>query len=328
MQHHPDPSSRRPYESFVEKPGSAIAGDAEVLFVAGVSAVWRARLFLIAGLLAGVALAFAVAAVAPVRYTVTMVVAPPVDIQPTANAGGRSLSSAVASLTGGSVNLTEEAPLYERFLLLLTSYPVVEAVDARHQLMRQIYSEAWDANTQSWREPQTIRWWIMGGVNAIARLPGWREPTLKDLTEAVSEKVRIHIVAKGPVRKVVMETPNPQFGANLMNWLYVEAMRVMREQTRQRLDAQMAMILANLARTQNAEHRTALVQMIVALQRDQMLIADEIPVGAVMLQPPTASTQPSWPRIDTLAIVFGTVGVLFGFATFLIVGVWKRWARK
>jgi hypothetical protein len=247
----------------------------------------------------------------PSEYTVSMIIAPNIDMTKEEQGTSSSATSAVRTLMGGAVG-GEEDELYKRFLLLYTSYPVLRRLDEKYDVMKVIYKDNWDEAAQKWRPktslPSRIKYWI----NSILGGPEWQPPNHMDLTVHLLDQIEITRVQKWPARRISVEHENVEFYANFIEWLFQETTSYIREDALHQIDVQLKMIENKLTTISVTEHRLALLETLTRLQRSQLMMAEGIPVGAIMLQPPAKSSKRSSPDIISAFIFSLLSGLAIG----------------
>ena len=109
-----------------------------------------------------------------------------------------------------------------------------------------------------------------------------------------------------------MEHENVEFYANFIEWLFQETTSYIREDALHQIDVQLKMIENKLTTISVTEHRLALLETLTRLQRSQLMMAEGIPVGAIMLQPPAKSSKRSSPDIISAFIFSLLSGLAIG----------------
>ena len=250
-------------------------------------------------------------AVSPLKHTVSIVITPNIRLMQD-NKGSLSLDqSAIKSLVGRGVNEGDDK-IYDRFVLLYSSYPVIKKVNKKHSIDKIIFSNNWDTSTKSWKQKEGLLTSIKYLIYQLLGAPDWQAPNFMDLTNFISREIEIVHIKKTSARRISIEHTNIEFSANLLRALFEETTSFMRDERLNQIEAQLSMIEEKLEGISVAEHKLALLESYTLLQRSQLMMAEGIPVGAIMVQPPATPTKISSPDIVATLALFLILGLLVG----------------
>lgn len=254
-------------------------------------AVWAARVFVLAGAVAGIVLAFVFLLFTVPNYRVSMLVAP-MERAPKADIKALLPDNPSFALqylvnTIGS----QDANDFMRFESMLRG-PSVASVLLKDKAIRE-------------------------GIAKSGRFifsPSPRDDSAAALADILEKQVVIMPVGNTPLRRIAMNHPSPEFGVYLLGRLYTETDRLIRTEIAERADARSAYLKDMLGRVTHPDHRRALTALLMEQEHIQMLLAMEEAFAAIIAEPPSVSVKPAWPRKKLIIPGFAFAGMVLGFA--------------
>lgn len=244
-------------------------------------------------------------------YTARMILASRAD------ASGQRLMGQIAGLAqliGVGRGLTAQSSLWDEFVGTVTSVTLARRLEERYQLLREIYRGSWDAESETWVAPKAEGWLaeFRLKVDRYLNVPGWTEPDERVLAGFLSG-VRVRPFEATALKELVFEHPDPQFALRLLNIVFNEADTLLREREQRKVAEQIKYLWAKLETISVFEHRTALVSLLGAQERRMMLLQDRTsPFVADIIDHPTVSTGPTWPKPFLMLYLAFAAGLLLG----------------
>ncbi len=248
------------------------------------------------------------------KYTAQMTIAP-TGTDPSQNLGALS---AVASFAGIGNMVSEDVPRYERFQQILFTRLLAERLDERHQIIRRVFEDLWDAETETWLPPPGPLNKIKATVNPWFGLPAWSDPSDEELVEFLKEEVAIAQVGDTAMLQLSFSHEDPAFASAVLNWLHAEADTLLREEAREQALQQVAYARERLASVTVSDYRTMMLSLLGEEEKKLLLIEGAGPYAALVVDPATSSDQPTFPKpvifLVAAVILGGSVGLALVFA--------------
>ncbi len=240
-------------------------------------------------------------------YTVTMAVIP------VSHLDGEPAPEGEAGILGllGAAGVRPSAltrPEYELYKYHLTSIETVRRLQEKHGLLQRYYANSWDPAAKTWK-PRSGG--IAGAIDRLFGLPGWQPPTHQSLAQALASEL-VFETDGSSIETVAIEHDDPETARELLSWLHAEANRLVRERDDVRLNEQLAYLQSRVGAVQIVEQKLLLNRLMLGHMQRRMLIDNDLPYAAQMVQAPTASAGPTWPRPTEFLALALFAGVLFG----------------
>lgn len=252
------------------------------------------------------------------RVDMTVVPAPSDQSAPTENGGG------LAVLFGLSGNL-QGGPNYARYRALLTSTVVASRLSETPGLMQQAFKGIWNAKTNRWEEPDTLRADLQDWLVRWSNIAPWSPPDATLLSQYLQLKLLIVPSTTSDIVHISMDDRDPAFAARLMLMAHKQANIVLRDQVARRARLQVAYLQSKLADTTVTDYRATLLGLLSAEEKTLMLTQTDADFAAEILSPPLASPTPVSPRPVLSMLVALLVGLLTGMAVVIFLG--PEWWR-
>lgn len=245
---------------------------------------------------------------------------------PTARTGVAGMGARVPVAGGEAFGLAEPGAADEtlsdftRFLHLLTSVPVAEALMEDPGVLPRLFPARWDAAAGAWRPPAGVAATLR---RALLALSGREETVVPDagmVAAWLRRSLVVEPVGTTPMRRVRLRHPDRAFALALLGRVGELADGHLRREARRRSAAQ-ADYIRHLSDTATLdEHRRILAGLRADQERVQMMLGAGLPFAADPIEPPSASSRPDWPDP---AVVLGAA-----LATGVSLGIGLAAARR
>lgn len=253
--------------------------------------LWRARAFLLAGALTGLALAACFLIVAVPHYRATMLVAP----------AERGTGPDIKALLPGNSSFAVQYMM-----------DAMGSADSR-DFMRFEHTMRGPLAAQTLLEDKRIT----QGVKADRdfRFGAGPQPinSPEKLAAYLGEKIAIEPVGNTPLRRVVYKHPDREFAAYLLRRLHETADNLIRQEIRERTANRSVYLEQALLTTDHPDHRRALTSLLMEQEHVRMILAVDEPFAAIIAEPPYAEVKVYWPRAAVIVPAFMMVGTILGY---------------
>jgi capsular polysaccharide biosynthesis protein len=279
-------------------------------------------------LLAVVALAVLVTAVAlklsrPL-YTATMIVAPaPTDLSAASQLATELEQFASLATLAQSPAKIERVSDLERYLQLFGSIALAARLQAEHGLLQIAFEEEWDAQGQAWRQPRGLKASIEHAVLGFFGFPSWTAPDTPALAEWLSGRVSVTRLGGSAMVRLQMDDPRPKFATDVVAMVHEAADRMLREDARTRIGAQIDLVERELASATSPTRHQALEEMLSAQYQAQALLQVDQPYAVQVLSPATASATPTSPNPLLILVLAVVVGAILGIFVIFLRDGWR-----
>ena len=245
-------------------------------------------------------------------YEASMVVAP-IGGNDNASSGGsgvQSLNSVLSSLGGGSGS----SPQFDQFQYKMSSPSVVRAANADGRLYAWLYPGLWNPQTRTWIKPSGMQQTLLGLVRAFFHKPDWIEPNDVMASDALKKQIVFETIPRSTLTLVSYQNSDRTIATTMLQRLFAEADRQIRNQERRRLKAQIENANDVLATTQVSDYRIAMIQVLANSQYRLMNVPDNIDYSARQVEAPFVSALPVAPKIGlSLALAVASAFLLSAF---------------
>lgn len=235
--------------------------------------LWRARVRVVIGGVAGLVLAGLFMAVCVPHHRASMIVGPPTDL---AASGLAALSDGYQSATSPFLagrGQARESPDFIRFEKTLTG-PAVSTT---------LFQDAK----------------IRDGLSRAQRFSFLSAPDLSTpeaLSATLTRTVSVEFMGLTPLRKIVYSHPDPAFAAYLLGAIHRAADARIRVDARVRSARRIDFLESRMSRVSHPDQLRALATLLTEQEQISMMAAMDEPYAAAIVEPPSASPRPAWPR--------------------------------
>ncbi len=263
---------------------------------------------------------------APVLYSATISMAPPVDEAEFAGLGGAGssvpgLGSVAAFLPGMSEG---NNTVFMRFKELLTSVRLAERLMESDDIVRKLFSREWDPDTRTWQRPTGLSYEIKQGIKSLFGLGTWRPPSPHRLAAYLEKKVVFGTKKGSTTVTLTYSHTDRDFALAFLLRIFREADRLQRTDGIAQAQVKRDFLADRLQRTTLSELRSLLITMMGEIEKQEMLLAEELPYAAELVDRPFVTDQPTSPRPTLILPLFAFGGVLLGilavFMTEILIG--------
>jgi hypothetical protein len=282
--------------------------------------LYRGKYIIFASCVVALGLAVAWLKVTHPSYTSRMVVAAPLVTQSPEFGGGGALASLGL---GGLLNASTEP--FRRYQDLLTSRSVAERLESDHHVLKLVFADRWDEAHQTWKAPTGFVADLRSAVKGFFGRPDVVEPGISDLVGVLEGDVLVStpssnspLTSPSPLRFVSFTAGDPQLAANMLRWVHEETDQVLRENEIKRTRGMITYLTGRLRDVSIADERTALTQLLLDEEKQDMLLETGVDYAAEVLDPASVPGGPSFPRIG-LTLVLAVIGG-FGIGSLISLG--------
>lgn len=198
-----------------------------------------------------------------------------------------------------------------RYRTLLTSTVVAKALISNEHLERTIFRDEWNAEHQTWHEPDGVGNWLARALSALVGLrEEWAPPDADRLARYVEEHVALTSAEDGRAVRIQYWNQDRAFSAIFLRALVRETHLAMQKDADQHYANIIDSMSKALSEARDTEIREALIQQV---SRQELLrsIVYTGQFGYDMIDPPSVTRE----MVDVNPFV---VLSLFGFAGFYI----------
>lgn len=251
----------------------------------------------------------------PKQYTVTVYVGPVGD------GGGQGPSgvSGLVSLFMSGGSMAAGPPDWSRYVFALTSAKLAEKIENDHHVIKQLYTSRWDKKHKVWKPTPGITGAISRFFNQIFGRPVDPPPDVQSLKSYISAKVKLSTDKTTGVTTLNMTDSNPVKALHFVLMVHNAATAMVREDIATKNDAKINYLTGALAKTSNADQRSVLISMLAQTEQTQMLLNNNLPFAAQIIDTPMVPILPSTPQVIQVALIY-RIGLLM-FLTLMMIAV-------
>lgn len=150
------------------------------------------------------------------------------------------------------------------------------------------------------------------------------------IARKLGQMVRIDAIGRSTMRRVSIRHPDRNFAVALLGALYAEADRSLRLQALEQVDQEMAALRQGLAQVEYTDQRQSLNAVLSAKEQNALLLQNDVPYAAQMVQLPQVPQQPDWPNVPVTIMLMGVLSVFLGWLVVygLSVRLWQKTSRS
>ena len=289
--HHPSRArsamSKQPTQSTREEP----------TWVDLFQSLYKARLFIMIGVMAGVILAGLWAMIATPYYKASLIIAPASPMN------GAEVSSLLADDNLFALRYlvqrvgAGQSSDFLRFETIHDGPSVAQILLAQEDVVRGIAQDRRFVFTAPFYEE-----WM---------------PSL--LSEYLHKKLTLEPVHGTSLRRLSYHHPNPEFAKYLLDGVHMVADALIRKNVKEEAGGRIAYLDGQIQNAKNPEHRRALTTLMMEQERLLMLASLDQPYAASIVEPASASPKPVWPNIPLLFSALSFAGAAIGVLVFVMV---------
>lgn len=279
-----------------------------------ISDLWRLMMRGVIGLPVGLTISVAAGLLylflASPYYVVTMSVMPTNSAQSTGGLMQPYLSSFLSGRAGGN-------PKFEVFLQILTGPATSETlIKSRPNIIKQMFPARWNASADKWiYEPPSFFERMLGrNYHVIA-------PNYADVSAYLTKNIEVSNSVSSPLTTLRVKTFNPRFGVILLRDTYLAAEEVLRHNQKAYSKIKLEFLLRRLSRSNKKDEEATLIKLITEQEKNLMLLSKRLPYVAQVVEPPQLPVIPAGPSPVKTLLVSIIIGLFFGVATSIVIGL-------
>lgn len=261
---------------------------------------------------------------APRTYTIELEIGP---VQATGGGIGSKLGGLgdLASLAGVNIPQDGDSMQYRLYLEGIHSRMVADGLAKRTDIMKRLFSNEWDEDTHSWKQPEGGA--VTGVVDFVrgamgSKIVAWEPPNGARVQKYLDAQVALVKDNKSPLAKIVYNSTDPQFGVALLQALHDVDDGLLRQKAIARSQQYITYLSERLPSIQNAEHRQAIAEVLSDQEKSMMMASARAAFAAEPFGAPNASYGPTSPRAMTVLLVFLVMGLLIGLVYAFLEAIW------
>lgn len=138
------------------------------------------------------------------------------------------------------------------------------------------------------------------------------------LADFLEENVHVQPVGTSPLRRVVFSHPDRNFTLYFLQKLYTKTDGLIQNDVRSKTVSRAAYLQQAIKETSHPDHKRALTSLLMEQEHIRMILDMDEPFAALVIEPPSAADKPAWPRQAVIWPVFILLGAFLGFFLFQI----------
>lgn len=298
---------------------SNVAND-EIDLIELFSSLWKQRFLISAIVVICLASGIFYLQRATYLYKAEVKVAPAQSTQTNSKSKLGGLAS-LASIAGISMSQDPGTMYFLLYTEGVHSRSVAEALAREPDVMKVIFRNEWDAETQRFVEPRPG---IVGSaVKGIKSLLGvrsypWKKPGADRLQDYIQKNVKVTEDATSPIVTLSFEHEDPRFAARFLMEIHAVLDDGIRQKARQRATQYIDYLSKQLQSATLFEHRTALSQALGEQERSRMMASSTLAFAAEPLDPATTSLRPTRPQPALVLLLSVVIGLALSLGVALM----------
>lgn len=252
-----------------------------------IHSLWKARLYILMGMIGGIIVAAIVMLIATPSYKAAMIIAP---------ADGYALGDYASTVTeGNSLDIPFWRPKdqegvstdFYRFTYTITG-PSVAAILLKDQS-------------------------VLSGIAKDGRWSGkGKEWTAEELADYLDKNLKIEHLGTTPLRRISYTHPDSAFASAFLRKIHLVADQLIRRDRRRQSENRINYLNESLQKTLNPDHRKGIANLLMQQEHIRMLANLDEPYAAIVVEPPASTPRPVWPNGPLIFAAFALVGALIG----------------
>lgn len=154
-------------------------------------------------------------------------------------------------------------------------------------------------------------------LSGIARDGSWRAKSehwsAEELGEYLDHKLKVEHLGTTPLRRISYNHPDAAFAAAFLRKIHLVADQLIRRDRRRQSENRIKYLEGSLQGTVNPDHRKGIANLLMQQEHIRMLANLDEPYAAIVVEPPTSSPRPAWPRKGIVLMVFALIGMMGGY---------------
>jgi hypothetical protein len=223
--------------------------------------------------------------------------------------GLAALAGVGLDVSGGS------ATPFQIYLDTLTSHTLAEHLSSDRRIMTTVFADEWNAPTGTWIRPSGF---VSGAVRGLKQLAGgstqWRAPDAARLQEYLSGKIDVVVPGPkdAPITAISYLHKDPAFAGYLLTRLNGLTDSIVRKNAQERAKSYVDYLSRRLETSIIPEHRKAISDTLLTQEQSLMMASSALPFSASIVEEPTVTRSPVWPKLSQVLTSCMLVGFLLG----------------
>ena len=262
----------------------------------------------------GVGGALGFLAVAVPTYTVTMRVMPGNSSSLKSLSGAKSMGASL--LLGTSTGSLE----FQHYLVALRTVAASRALMVDPEISRVIFTKQWDAHANRFRPIHGLGLRLLAFLDPAAGFQAGYMPSAVTLRKVLDDAVVVTAAATdADTDEISVRWRDPKFAIKLLMDLHTAANEIVRENDAENARKMVDYLQQQLRGMTVGDERAALISLLVEQEKKLALAQPGMPYAAVILDPPTASDLPTFPKPALILAIGGVFGAGVGLLYLLLI---------
>ena len=250
----------------------------------------------------------------PAVYTVSIRVVP-VKSDKSSNIESLASAAGLGSLLGSS----KAGSTFARYRTELTSISVADRIAKNQEMLRSLFPKLWDKRRGTFRSYRPLSVKLFEPIYALAGAHLEAKPGGTLLQGYIKKKLKIHQTTTDDSLVLSMDSAHPQTTKQLLLAINNAANNELRQLAAKRAEAELRYLLQHISQVDNPDLRLSITQLL--LQQEQTLVLSQpgLAFAADIIDPPSVSDFPAWPKPMIQLPVAFVVGLLLGFVFLILI---------
>lgn len=258
-----------------------------------IQSVWRARVFILVGVIAGILIAAFVMLIATPSYKASMIIAP---------ADGYALGDYASTVTSGhSLDIPFWRPKDQ------------EGVST--DFYRFTYTIMGSSVAAILLKDQSV-------LSGIAKDGRWKgkgnDWNAEEFAEYLNKNLKVEHLGTTPLRRISYTHPDAAFAAAFLRKVHLVADQLIRRDRRRQSENRINYLNESLQKTLNPDHRKGIANLLMQQEHIRMLANLDEPYAAIVVEPPASTPRPVWPNAAMIFATLSLIGGLCGYLTWSV----------
>jgi hypothetical protein len=255
------------------------------------------------------------------EMTVTAVSANQSMLGGLAGAAGLLSSGSISSLATSILN---PASALDNYQSLVQSNVVSEALMSKYHIQNRIFGDAVDPKTGTWKP--TLSRDLKQLIYGVFGLQLSDAPTIDDVALKLNEMIVVTQSSQDQnTINISCTSRDSGFCYDLLREVHQEVEYRLNSLELEQAQRTAKYVTSQLPRTQIAEVREAMIEVLASAEKTIATTALSQPVAGIVLDPPIRPTRPSFPRPTLLLVIAGFLGLIIScLVTWTIVAARER----
>lgn len=234
----------------------------------------------------------------------------------------------LASLAGVQNPNAQTATQFRLYVDSLQSRDLGEDLARDQTLMKTLFANEWDQDTQSWREPERgLGSHLLSGIKSLLGYPPakWQPPDGARMQQFLIYQLHVtQDVRKAYLVTISFDWYDPAFAVRFLQKVNAAADNHLRQKSLTRARQYIQYLSNKLDTVTIAEHRAAIMNSLSEQEKYEMVASSASPFAADFFDAPAASDVPVWPQPRGTYLRALLEGLLAGA---VLAYIWARWGE-